>query len=326
MAQQQKSGLLTLLKEYSLVTLGMLMYVLAWTVFLLPNNLVGGGVSGIAAMLQYASNGALKSGYTYFVINIVLLIIGLFTLGKQFGAKTVYAIVIASVGLNVFQDIIPYEICQSLAVENGKLISCIMGGVLVGVGIGVAMSVGGSSGGTDIIALIVNKYKNISVGKMILIMDVIIICCSIVLPSYTQDGALLPFASKVSNVVYGLILVFLTAACIDIYLSGAKQSTQLFILSNKHEEIADLITHDIHRGVTVLDGEGWYTKQPTKVLMCIVSKSESSVLLRYIKTVDPKAFVSVSNVGAVYGSGFEKIKGDKISKLENISSHQNPSE
>ena len=229
-------------------------------------------------------------------------------MGKQFGIKTVYAIVITSVGLNVFQDLIPAEICQTLAVDNGKLISCMMGGALVGVGIGIAMSVGGSSGGTDIIALIVNKYRNVSVGKMILLMDVVIICSSIVMPSYTADGELLPFATKISNVVYGLLMVYLTSTCIDLYLSGARQSNQLLILSSRYEQIADMITHDMHRGVTVLEGEGWFTKQPAKVLMCIVSKGESNVLLRYIKSVDSKAFVSVSNASSVYGEGFEEIK------------------
>ena len=193
-----KKTILTFFKEYALVTLGMLLYVLAWTVFLMPNNLVGGGISGLSAMIQYATNGVLKSGYTYFVINVVLLIIGLFTLGRQFGIKTVYAIVITSVGLNVFQDLIPAEICQTLAVDNGKLISCMMGGALVGVGIGIAMSVGGSSGGTDIIALIVNKYKNISVGKMILLMDVVIICSSIAtFPLDSSSSALISSFSKV---------------------------------------------------------------------------------------------------------------------------------
>ena len=118
MTTKKKTSILTLVKEYALVTLGMLLYVLAWTVFLMPNNLVGGGISGLSAMIQYATNGVLKSGYTYFVINVVLLIIGLFTLGKQFGIKTVYAIVITSVGLNVFQDLIPAEICQTLAVRQ----------------------------------------------------------------------------------------------------------------------------------------------------------------------------------------------------------------
>ncbi len=315
MSLKQKTSIATLVKEYALITIGMLLYVIAWTVFLIPNNLVGGGVSGLSAMIQYATQGALKSGTTYFVINMLLLIVALCVLGKQFGFKTVYAIVITSVGLNVFQEIIPAEICQTLAVDNGKLISCMIGGCLVGVGIGIAMSVGGSSGGTDIIALIVNKYRNISVGKMILIMDVVIILGSLLMPSYTSDGSLLPFADKVSNVVYGLVLVFLTSTSIDMYLSGAKQSNQLLILSSKYEEIADVITHDMHRGVTVLEGEGWYTKQPSKVILCIVSKTESSVLLRYVKNIDPKAFVSVSAAGAVYGKGFEKIKGD--SKVKN---------
>lgn len=308
MILQQKKNIGTHIKEYTLVTFGMLLYVLAWTVFLIPNNLVGGGVSGFSAMLQYATHGMLKSGTSYFVINVVLLIIGLCSLGKQFGAKTIYAIVITSIGLNVFQNIVPAEICQTLAVANGKLISCMIGGAMVGLGIGIAMSVGGSSGGTDIIALIVNKHRNISVGKMILAMDVAIICGSVFMPSYTADGTLLPLVTKISNIVYGLVMVFLTSTCIDFYLSGAKQSNQLFILSSKHEEIADVITHDMHRGVTVLDGEGWYTKQQSKVLMCIVSKGESNLLLRYIKSIDDKAFVSVSSVGAVYGKGFEKIK------------------
>ena len=235
MTTKKKTSILTLIKEYALVTLGMLLYVLAWTVFLMPNNLVGGGISGLSAMIQYATNGVLKSGYTYFVINVVLLIIGLFTLGKQFGIKTVYAIVITSVGLNVFQDLIPAEICQTLAVDNGKLISCMMGGALVGVGIGIAMSVGGSSGGTDIIALIVNKYRNVSVGKMILLMDVVIICSSIVMPSYTADGELLPFATKISTVVYGLRLVYLPSPCIGLYRSRARQSNRLLILSSMYE-------------------------------------------------------------------------------------------
>ena len=134
------------------------------------------------------------------------------------------------------------------------------------------------------------------------------------MPSYTADGELLPFATKISNVVYGLLMVYLTSTCIDLYLSGARQSNQLLILSSRYEQIADMITHDMHRGVTVLEGEGWFTKQPAKVLMCIVSKGESNVLLRYIKSVDSKAFVSVSTVGAVYGKGFEKIKGDSSSK------------
>ena len=203
---------LTNIKEYALVTLGIVMYVVGWTIFLVPNNLVGGGVTGIASIVQYATNGVLKIGYTYFAVNTILLIIALFTLGKGFGFKTVYAIILASIGLNLCQDIIPDAICQTLAIDNGKLMSVIMGGIMSGVGIGITMSAGGSTGGTDIIALIVNKYRGVSPGRMILWMDVVIILSSLIVPSYTSSGELLPFTEKIITVVYGLILITVNSA------------------------------------------------------------------------------------------------------------------
>ena len=296
------------LKEYALITIGILLYILGWTIFLLPNNLIGGGVSGIASIVQYATGGALKAGTVYFCINILLLIAALFTLGRNFGGKTVYAIIIASIGLNVFQDIIPAEICKTLAIDNGKLMSTIMGAIMVGVGIGVSMSQGGSTGGTDIIALIVNKYRNVSPGRMILAMDVVIILSSMLVPSFMPDGTRMPFAEKFTTVVYGLILITVCSTVLDLYLSGSRQSVQLFILSKKYVEIADAITNDIHRGVTVLDGKGWFTKQSVQVLMVITRRSDVNLLLRYVKSIDPDAFLSVSSVTGVYGKGFDTIK------------------
>lgn len=293
------------------------MYVVGWTIFLVPNNLVGGGVTGIASIVQYATNGVLKIGYTYFAVNTILLIIALFTLGKGFGFKTVYAIILASVGLNLCQDIIPDAICQTLAVDNGKLMSVIMGGIMSGVGIGITMSAGGSTGGTDIIALIVNKYRGVSPGRMILWMDVVIILSSLIVPSYTSSGELLPFTEKIITVVYGLILITVNSTVLDLFLQGSKQSVQLFILSKKYKEIADLITEDLHRGVTVLDGQGWYTKQPTKVLMVLTRKTDLNIMLRYIKSIDPNAFLSVSTVTGVYGRGFETIRQSKALKRAN---------
>ena len=304
-----KQKVLTFFKEYSLITLGILLYVMAWAIFLVPNNLVGGGVSGVASIVQYGTNGYIKIGTTYFFINAVLLIIALFILGKSFGGKTVYAVIVASIGLNVLQDVIPREIVQALAVDNGNLMSTIMGGIMAGVGIGLTMSQGGSTGGTDIIALIVNKYRNVSPGRMILWMDVVIILSSMLVPSYTADGTLLPWTEKVTTVVYGFILVTVNSTVIDLYLSGSKQSVQLFILSRKFEEIADVITHELHRGVTVLDGKGWYTKHNTEVLMVLTRKSDLSILLRTIKSIDPDAFLSVASVTGVYGKGFDRIKG-----------------
>lgn len=317
MAMNKKS-ILTIFKEYSLITLGILLYVTGWAVFLVPNNLVGGGVSGVASIIQYGTRGFIKIGTTYFVINAILLVIALFTLGKSFGGKTVFAVILASVGLNVFQDLIPAEIIQTLAVDNGKLMSTIMGGIMVGVGIGLTMSQGGSSGGTDIIALIVNKYRNVSPGRMILLMDVVIILSSMLVPSYTADGALLPWTEKVTTVVYGFILVMVNSTVIDLYLSGSRQSVQVFILSKKYEQIADTITHELRRGVTVLDGKGWYTKHSTEVLMVITRKTDLSILLRAIKSIDPDAFLSVSSVTGVYGKGFDQIK-EKVKINKDIS-------
>ena len=298
----------TFLKEYSLMTLGILLYVLGWNLFLIPNNLVGGGVSGAASIVQYATKGFVKIGTTYFLVNAVLLVIGMLTLGKGFGGKTIYAVILASIGLNVLQGLIPAEITQILAVDNGKLMSTIMGGILVGVGIGMTMSQGGSTGGTDIIALVVNKYRNVSPGRMILWMDVVIILSSLLVPSFTADGTPLPWPEKITTVVYGFILVVITSTVLDLYLSGSRQSVQLFILSRKYQEIADMITQDLHRGVTVLDGKGWYTKQNTEVLMVLTRRTDVSVLLRMIKSVDPDAFLSVTSVTGVYGKGFDQIK------------------
>ena len=304
------------IKEYFLVTLGITLYVLGWSIFLVPNNLVGGGVTGLASIIQYATHGAIKIGTTYFVLNIGLLIAAIFTLGKGFGGKTVYAIVLASVGLNLLQVIIPPEIPQILAIDNGKLMSTIMGGIIVGVGIGISMSQGGSTGGTDIIALIVNKYRNVSPGRMILAMDAVIILSSLLVPSYTAAGDLMPWPEKITTVVYGFILVVICSTVLDMYLAGSKQSVQLFILSEKYAEIADAITHELHRGVTVLDGKGWYTQKNTEVLMVMTRKTDLNILLRYIKNIDPNAFLSVSSVTGVYGKGFETIKTAKKNKKD----------
>lgn len=310
----KEKTLLHHVKEYALLILGLLLYVLGWTIFLVPNNLVGGGVTGVASIIQYATHGVIKIGYTYFTVNIILLVLALFTLGKGFGGKTIVAIFLASLGLNLFQTWIPAEICQTLAVDNGKLMSVIMGGILVGVGIGLTMSAGGSTGGTDIIALIVNKYRGISPGKMILGMDLVIICSSLLVPSFTADGTLVPFTEKIVTVVYGLILITVCSTVLDMYLAGSKQSVQLFILSHKYEEIADAIAKDLHRGVTVLDGQGWYSKQSTHVLMVLTRKTDLNIMLRYIKSIDPDAFLSVSTVTGVYGRGFESIRLRHTSK------------
>lgn len=320
-----KKTTFTHIKECLLVTLGILIYVTGWSVFLIPNNLIGGGVSGISSMIQYATHGTIQMGYSYFVLNAILVVAAVVILGMGFGAKTIYAIVLASVALRFLPGLIPETLITDLVFANGKLLSVLMGGLMAGIGIGMSISNGGSTGGTDIIALIYTRYHNVSPGKVILFLDFIIIGSSLLIPSYanTVDPAThsivldaagnpvmykLPLVEKITTVLYGLILVTVNSYVLDMYISGSQQSVQLFILSKEYEKIADAISGEMHRGVTVLDGKGWYTKQDTKVLMVLTRKSDLNLMLRYIKQIDTTAFLSVSSVNGVYGKGFDTIK------------------
>lgn len=301
-----KSSLGTNIKEYALVTLGVISYALGWTIFLLPNNLIGGGVSGFASILYYATG--LSMGVTYFVLNILLLLIGTKILGTGFGGKTIYAIFMTSMMLSIMPKLIPMDFIHEFALSNGKLVCTFLGGIIAGLGIGLSISSGGSTGGTDIVALLWCKYHPASPGRVILIIDVGIIISSLLFPSYTESGELLPFAEKVAVVVYGLIQVTVSGYAIDLYLSGSKQSVQAFIFTKKVNEMADAIAFDMKRGVTVLPAKGWYSKEERQVLMVVTRKVDLNLLLRYVKSIDPDAFLSVSNVMGVYGQGFDTIK------------------
>lgn len=301
-----KKTLWEYVKDYALITLGLLAYSLGWTIFLLPNNLVGGGVSGLSAILYYATN--IPMGYTYLVINAILLLIAVKILGTGFGGKTIYAIVMTSVCLNVFPSIVPHEFIAEFSTSNGKLICTVLGGIIAGVGIGISISQGGSTGGTDIVALLWCKFRNASPGRVILIIDVVIITTSLLVPSYTDNGELLPITEKIAVAVYGLIQVTVCGYAIDVYLSGTKQSVQALIFTKKHQEMADAIAFDMKRGVTVVPAKGWYSKDDGYVLMVVTRKTDLNLLLRYVKSIDPDAFLSVSNVMGVYGKGFDAIK------------------
>lgn len=295
-----------LIKEYALITLGVVSYAIGWAIFLLPNNLIGGGVSGFASILYYATN--VPMGATYFVINILLLIIGTKILGTGFGGKTIYAIIMTSLMLSVMPGLIPADFIHEFALSNGKLLCTILGGVVAGIGIGLSISQGGSTGGTDIIALLWCKYRPASPGRVILIIDVAIILSSLLFPSYTASGEVLTFSEKLAVVVYGLVQVTVSGYSIDLYLSGSKQSVQAFIFSKKAEEMADAIAFDMKRGVSMITAKGWYSKEDINVLMVVTRKTDLNLLLRYVKSIDPDAFLSVSSVMGVYGQGFDTIK------------------
>lgn len=299
---------LTLIKEYLLITLGIIIYVGGWIVFLIPNNLIGGGVTGLASIVQYATG--INIGYTYFAVNAVLLAIAMKTLGKSFGGKSVYAIILASFMLSACQNVIPADIIQKLAVDNGKLMCTLMGGIISGCGIGMAISQGGSTGGTDIIALIINKYRNISPGRIILWLDVAVILSSMFAPSYLKDGSIMPWTEKFTTMIYGCILVTVVGTVVDLYLSGSRQSVQIFVFSKKYQEIADHVANDLHRGVTILNGRGWYSKENVEVITIVTRKTDLNLVLKYINTIDKDAFISVFSVTGVYGKGFDTIKNN----------------
>ena len=301
-----RSSFGTILKEYALITFGVISYSLGWAIFLLPNNLIGGGVSGFASIVFYATG--IPMGVTYLVLNVLLLLIGTKILGTGFGFKTIYAIIMTGLMLSVVPKLIPVDFIHEFALSNGKLICTFLGGIIAGFGIGLSISQEGSTGGTDIIALVWCKYHAASPGRVILIIDVAIILSSLLFPSYTESGEVLNFSEKLAVVVYGLIMVTVSGYAIDLYLAGSKQSVQVFISTKNVEEMADAITMEMKRGVTVLPAKGWYSKEEKQIIMVVTRKSDLNLLLRYVKAIDPDAFLSVSSVMGVYGQGFDTIK------------------
>ena len=296
----EKNKFLSTFKSYAIITLGLLLYVLAWVVFIIPHQLVGGGVTGISAVIQYCTG--FNVSYSFFIINGILLLIALKILGPAFGVKTVYAMVVTTLLLRFLPLVIPEEFIRIIALDNGKLLSVMIGGTLSALGISLTFSQGGSSGGTDIIALMITKDRAISPGKILLILDVFIIGSSLIVPTEGSWGV------RVANLMYGYVMAGVFSVALDLFVSGSKQSVQIFIFSKNYEKIADRITVDVHRGVTALQGKGWYTKTESTVLMVVARKQELKFLLNLIKEEDPQAFISVGSVTGVYGYGFDAIK------------------
>ena len=302
-----KNSYFTVAKEYLLITLGVTLYALGWALFLTPNHMIGGGVTGFASIIDYAFG--IDISITYFVLNIILLIVGTKVLGTGFGFKTIYAIVMTSVMLALTKEFIPVDFVTEFS-QDSKIVCTVLGGIMAGVGIGLSMSQDGSTGGTDIIALVWCKFKHASPGRVILIIDLIIITSSLLFPSYADEAAtqLIPFNEKVAIIVYGLMQVTVCGYTIDLYISGSKQSVQVFIFTKKVDEMADAIAFDMKRGVTVIPAKGWFSKEDKQVLMVVTRKTDLNLLLRYVKSIDPDAFLSVSSVMGVYGQGFDTIK------------------
>ncbi len=281
-------------RMYTIIVFGLFLYAISWTAFLLPHKITGGGVSGIGALVYYATG--IPLAYTYLLINAGLILVAIRLLGANFGVKTIIGVTAGAFLLGLMQTLIKEPVIAD------KFLSSIIGGGIAGVGLGIIFTQGGSTGGTDIIAMIVTKYKNYSPGRIILLCDVFIIGSSFfVLLDMT-------IVNRIETIVYGYVAMAVTAYSIDAVLSGSKQSVQIFIFSTKYADIADRITKDLKRGVTLVDGKGWYTKEEQKVLITMVRKFEANDVYRIIKEVDPDAFTSTASVVGVFGRGFERIR------------------
>ncbi|MBO7074897.1 MAG: YitT family protein [Bacteroidales bacterium] len=292
---KKTSNILVEIKNYAIITVCLFVIALGWTAFLIPNNMLGGGVNGIATIVYWVTG--LSTGYTIFTLNAILILFSIKILGWKFGVKTIYCIAVMSLFFSLLQNVF-----GDVPVISDKFLAAIIGGGIGGFANGIIFLSGGSTGGVDIITMVVNKYRNISLGRFTLAMNLVIIGSSFFV---FQDMEIL---ERVELIIYSLVGNFVSSYCMDLAFTGSKQSVQLFIFSSKPEVIADRIGNEIQRGVTIIKGTGWYTKQDNDILMAVVRKTQCQSVIRIVKQEDPKAFVSVNTVMGVYGKGFEVMK------------------
>ncbi|MBO1363820.1 YitT family protein [Prevotella sp. A2931] len=297
-------------KDYLFITLGLILYTISFTVFLMPYQIVAGGVTGLAAIIYYATGFRIEN--TYIIINLALLGVALKVLGFKFMMKTIYAIFTLYFLLIIAQDIIPKQpngLPIKLLGEGQDFMSMVIGCVITGVALATVFLHNGSTGGTDIIAASINKYHNISLGTVLIAVDFCIIGSCMFFPQFGT------YVERAHKVMFGLCVMTLENFSLDYVMNARRESVQFMIFSRKYMEIADEIGTQTNHGVTILDGHGWYTGQDVKVLCVLAKKNESTEIFRMIKMIDPYAFVSQSSVIGVYGEGFDEMKV-KVKKKE----------
>ncbi|MGM9738631.1 MAG: YitT family protein [Candidatus Cryptobacteroides sp.] len=293
-----RKKILSVLWDYFVLSVGTLLYCIAWDSFLIPNNIASGGLTGFCTIIQFASGGLIPMSYTFFALNVLLLVAGVAVLGKGFGLKTVYAILLSSL---LFRILPSFNFLQAvpgnfLYIDN-RLLVPVVGGIIEAFGLGLILQKGGSTGGTDILVLIINKFWPISPGKVYLYSDLVIIASVLLVPGKCFE-----------DMLYGYVAMVTFSFMVDFVLLGSKTTIQVMVFSEKYQEIADYIIQKMDRGVTALKAVGWYTRKDRNVLLIMVRKSQLHELCKVIKELDSKAFVSVSPASSVYGEGFEELK------------------
>lgn len=290
-----KQKIWDLCNTYARIIIGLVIYSVGYTCFMLPYHITSGGVSGIAALIYYSTG--FQAQYSYLFINCALLVIALRIMGLSYFTRTIIATFLASFCIGFIQELITLpDGTLYKCVGDQKFMACVISGGLEGLGLAIVFLAGGSTGGTDIIASCVNKYKDISLGRVMLYLDIAIIGSSYIL------------FHDVETLVIGYITMLISMNLIDFIINGARQSVQFIIISEQCDLIANEVGNKIRRGVTILYGEGWYSKEQRRVLLIMAKKHESRQLFALIHALDPKAFVSMSNVEGVFGEGFDKLK------------------
>ena len=284
--------------EYLALTVACFIFGFAWEGFMIPNGMSAGGMMGLCTVVQYATGGAIPASTSYVVVNAVLILAAVLLMGIGFGFKTIYCIAISSLAMSLIASTPALHSIQGqFFYVRESLVIPVLAGVLEATGLGLIIRYGGSTGGTDIVALMINKYWPISLSTVFLISDFVIIFLILFIPEKT-------FA----DMIYGLIEIVVFTMFIDTIVGGRRSSYQLLVFSDKYEEIADHIINNMDRGVTLLKGQGWYTKNDRNVLLILISQKQFPALSKVIKDMDPRAFISVTNTHNVFGEGFDEIK------------------
>jgi len=275
-------------KSYIMLTVALCIASLGWSAFIIPSGIVGGGITGLASTFHFLWGW--NVGLVSISFNTILILLAIKLIGSTFGVKSIYCIIVFGLLLSILTKYFQKPLTED------SFMATIIGATLAGGGSGLIFINGGSTGGTDIIAMIINKYKNISLGRLILLCDIFIISTGYIV------------FHNIEIVMYGLITMSVYGYAVDMVITGNKQTVQLFIISEKYKEISEYIVTKTEKGCTILDGIGAYTGDQKKVLMVISKKKTSSILFRIVRDIDPNAFVTLNTVSGVYGKGFDKIK------------------
>ena len=277
-------------KELFMIALCTIPYALAVNQILVPHAIVSGGLTGLCEIIYFATDNVVPIWLSTLVLNFILILIAVRTIGWRFSARTVYGTLCLALWFKIIP--IPAE-----PIVHDAFMASILGGLLCGCALGIVFLHNGSTGGTDIVAMLVNKFMHIPIGKVLLYCDLIII----------SSAYFLPNVRSFEKVLFGLCFTFMATTAVDWIMGRARQSVQFFIFSKHYEMIADAIMTDIPRGCTIIDGEGWYSKQPMKIITVLARKNESNKIFKLVREIDPDAFVSQTETIGVFGKGFEQI-------------------